>query len=245
MIAITTCNKEGWKLYGHEMARSFIDRWPDKVSLILWTEGFTPDFKSDRLIVRDLFDDTDLDEFKDSFSILSQEASKRGWHYNYRFDAVRFAHKVFALTNPETLRLADEHDLVFWVDADTLTTLPPSSPHLKALCPDEFLLSYLGRKKWNHSECGFVAYNLRRGGVEFLEEFRRSYVSGEILGMLEWHDSYVFDVLRKRFESLGHKALNLSPECPGLDAYEHSPLKDFMVHYKGNRKFKKGNGDAL
>jgi spore coat protein CotF len=50
----------------------------------------------------------------------------------------------------------------------------------------------------------------------------------------EWHDSYVFDVVRKEFNSF--KCNNLSENIDGLNVWENTILGEYMIHNKGNLK---------
>jgi hypothetical protein len=142
---------------------------------------------------------------------------------DYRYKAKTFSHKVFAITNPPDVKWW------IWLDADVITEHPVDEEWLKTVCPEDATLSYLGRKDWRHSECGWVAYNLEKARP-FLEEFRRIYTSGEIYTFPEWHDSYIFDRVRERIPGNYH---NLSEGISGMHPWDESPLGEKMRHLKG------------
>ena len=48
---------------------------------------------------------------------------------------------------------------------------------------------------------GFLIFNMgHQYTQDYLIEMRRMYTSGDIYKEIEWHDSYIWDVVRERFE---------------------------------------------
>jgi hypothetical protein len=98
-------------------------------------------------------------------------------------------------------------------------------------------LGYLGRKG-KYPECGLYAMNLKSDIIKnFLKEFQRVYDDAEngIFLMDEWHDSYVFDAVRKRHAL---RELNWTAH---LQMGEGHPLINcewgaYLDHLKGDRK---------
>lgn len=145
---------------------------------------------------------------------------------DYRHQMRRFAWKVFAMTR---LDLRSE-DWLVWLDADVEVTAEPDWRILRSMVD----VCYLGRQDWDHSECGFVGWNLCARGGQGLDELRRVYVSGDILKAEQRHDSWIFDRVREKLDLIG---LSLSPGARGLDAWEASPLANWSKHHKGMAKF--------
>ena len=57
----------------------------------------------------------------------------------------------------------------------------------------------------------------------------------------EWHDSYIFDVVRLNLEKKNCKNFNISElglkkTNDVLNVFDNSILGDHMIHFKGNRK---------
>jgi hypothetical protein len=102
------------------------------------------------------------------------------------------------------------------------------------------MVSYLGRGEKYHSECGWVAYNLDKSECrEFIRDFVNMYNTDTIFKEREWHDSYIFDVLRKQIQQRCHfHNLNPSREDKGLAGHPfiNSELGKHMDHVKGDRK---------
>lgn len=176
----------------------------------------------------------------------------------YQWDAVRFSHKCFALF--DAARRTDA-DVLLWLDADIRFFADLPRAFLEDLIPAGTLASFLARSRarrefafeWiasrrklrfvnrtrKHSECGFVAYALREPGTrEFLHAFEALYTRDELFREWETHDSYLFDVVRRRFERRGHPFHDLAE---GIGRATSHPLVNcklgrFMDHKKGDRK---------
>jgi len=229
---VTTFGRKHYGLYGRRFIESYLKHWPVSIPLWVYYEGTKPDIQSPRITYVDLDQDADRQKFMDEKFDTSSD---------YRFQAVRFSHKVFALTDPK--RIASKAaQWWIWLDADIETHAKVDEEFVEAVCPEGFAGSYLGRKDWPHSECGFVGFNTQYRADEFLAKFRNAYVTGEIFNMKEWHDSYVFDQLR---EGWWH---NISADLSGLEVFNQSILGTRMRHDKGpvaKKKMKQKRPDGM
>lgn len=228
---VTTFSPEGYALYGRKCVESLVKYWPQDIEIYIFTEGvdkqdFVPTCRPN-IHVKDLAEETDILSFLADFS----------WHprmnhpTDYRFQGVRFSHKVFAMTAD----CLPKSGIRIWLDADTETTKPIDHEYLKRCLPDKNeVCAYLGRTQWHHSETGWLAFDLKRG-LEFLAEMLRIYESGQVATLDETHDAWAFDHLRRRWWT-NSKWRNLSPNAVGLDAWNYSPLGERMIHRKGGLK---------
>lgn len=254
--AVTTCHEAGYDAYGRQMVASFDRHWPREVPLYLYAENFVPELPSDRIIHRDLLVECpELVAFKERHKDNPAAHGKRGrsrlsvkmdwrkpklrvrrveWGLGYIWDAVRFSHKTFAIFDAAEKCPAD---VLFWVDADTLMFADIPHSFLEEVTPPDCLFSYLARPKF--SECGFVGYNLRHPAIrDFLADFKALYTHDRLFKEQQYHDSFLFDVVRKRFERKGHKTYDIA-EGLGLTAghvFVNSRLGQYMDHMKGGRK---------
>jgi hypothetical protein len=167
---------------------------------------------------------------------------------DYRMDYVRFSFKIFTIYEALIFALNNENefDYLIWLDADVILKKDLPMEKIEEWLPKDAVASYLGRKDWDHSECGFMIFNLKKGGKEFIERLHKMYVTDEVLTLTQWHDSYVFDVVREEFNKANGKDvfLNLTEGVEGRDVFDKCVLSEFMEHKKGNRKFKdNGNID--
>lgn len=255
LAAVTTCSAQGYELYGRRLLTSFDRHWPDEVPLHVYAEGFEPDVPSPRIVQHDLLGSCpDLLAFRErhadnpaangrprlpvrlvaNWRKLKVRIRRVTEDDMFRWDAVRFAHKSFALFHAAA---RSDADVLFWLDADIVCFSDIPKSFLEQLVPDDCLVAYLARP--NHSECGIVGYNLRHPAMRtFLERFEKLYVNDLFFQEAEYHDAYLFDRLRRKFERYGHRSHDMA-EGAGLacrHVFVNSALGQYMDHLKGERK---------
>lgn len=222
---VTTFNKSGYDKYGKQMLESFVKYWPKDQQIIVYVENVDVDVKDDRIVVKDLLSIEDLVAFK------TRNAHREVG--NFKFDAVRFSHKVFALYDAVT----NNDNNIVWMDADTITHTAIPDDFLETNFPAKnYGVTYLGRLE-QYSECGFVVYHMENQLMnDFWETFINLYKNDTIYELDEWHDSYVFDVVRKVYEVRGMENHNLTPTYVRGHPFINCILGDYMDHLKGPRK---------
>ncbi|MGI9504505.1 MAG: hypothetical protein ACR2RE_15775, partial [Geminicoccaceae bacterium] len=178
MIVVTSMSQRGYERYG----KAFLEGYKKHCALplIVYSEDALP------------IDDFELRHLNAQKEYLQFRETSHGGP-DYRWDADRFCHKVFAITDSALRR----NKRLLWLDADVEFLEDLDEAFLTKLCPDDVMGSYLGRREMPTSECGWVYYNLEQGADKFLDRFREIYVSGEIYDHLEWHDSFIFDRVRE------------------------------------------------
>jgi hypothetical protein len=241
---ITTFNAAGYKQYGQRMIQTFLQNWPKEVTLVVYAEGCGVAEAAPNLVVRDIAIVDALTAFKTTWRDVPRangdvssdpaRAQRKDAGKGFKWDAVRFAHKVYSIfhcaKNIET-------DWLIWMDADTVCHSPITLADLDRLCPGHHDLCFLGRRH-KYTECGLYAMNLKHSTMErFLWDFQRMYDDAEngIFKLEEWHDSFVFDAVRKNHQL---KELDWSGH---LITGEGHPLINcdwgaYLDHLKGARK---------
>ena len=243
---ITTFHDQGLKQYGQRMIDTFERHWPREVDLVVYAENCRPRSSRSNVQTIDLLStSTDLQQFVERHknNPLAHGQSTPDKQIDpkkqFRWDAVRFAYKVFSIALAAS---TVKTDWLVWLDADTLTHSPVPISGLSALCPADSMISYLGRGETYHSECGWVAYNLNNPQTQqFIKDFVDMYNKDEIFKLDEWHDSYVWDVVRRRYCGTNKfYNLNTVPNTRGLAGHPfiNSALGLYMDHVKGKRKNK-------
>src|SRR5262245_23580667 len=236
---VTSFSPDGWDLYGKNFVDTFDLYWPMTVKLICAWEGQAP--RSD-LEGFDLLETyparTFIDRYKDHLIVHGTKPHPR-WEwdrkslakgYNFRFDAYKFARKVFALA--AAARYV-ENGKLFWFDADVVTHAPVTLELLDAVLPDTAALSYLPRPDYSHSECGFIGVNLECPEARsFIVAFQQIYATGDFMDLKAWHDSYVFDWLVAAVNPPVFHLKHNSKAQP----FDDSVLGTCMTHLKGRRK---------
>lgn len=206
--AVTTYATKHWDSYASRCVATFEQHWGD-IPLLRYTD--------DSLEVSSEW----LPEFKARHAHRPTE--------NYRFDAVRFAHKVAAI---ELAYRVGEGDVLIWIDADCVTHAPVDAGWLSGLLGSADF-GYLKRAK-KYSETGFMMF--RRGPAcdRLIASVVDLYRSDRLFDLAEWHDCWAIDHVRERIvinsvslsgdaENTGHPLVN-------------GPLGERLDHLKGKRK---------
>ena len=250
---VTTCHAAGYDTYGRTMVETFLAHWPAEVPLLLYHEGFEPPAVPGRIEAHDLLATCPgLVDFKRRHAGNPRANGQRPrWRRvrlgrmamtlplprrqpSYRWDAVRFAHKSYALF--DAARRTDA-DVLIWIDADTRFFADVGLAELAVLAPTESAASCLRRPDF--TETGFVAYNLRHPETrQLLAEFEAMYTDDLLFAEREYTDSWLFDVVRERAEARGAHVYDIA-EGGGWQASHvliNSRLGAFMDHMKGGRK---------
>jgi len=252
---VTTFHKKGYEDYGKRMIKTFLENWPSEIKLYVYAEDCEVTETAPNLIVKDLHQASpDLVKFKTKWKNVPKangdvsddpiRSKRRDSGKGFKWHAIRFAHKVYSI-----FACAKEcnTDYLMWMDADTVCHSPISKKAFNTLFPVDAELMYLGRKG-KYSECGLYSMKLGAENVQkFLSEFQRVYDEAEngIFLMAEWHDSFVFDEVRRKFPHMrqhnwaGHLT-DLRPR-PGYSSGEGHPLINcewgaYLDHLKGDRK---------
>jgi hypothetical protein len=149
---------------------------------------------------------------------------------NYRKQFVRFSHKVFTIYKALDYCKGQNLDYLFWIDADVKFNKAVDQKFFDAVLPkDDEIVSYIGRKDWNHSECGFMVFDVKKA-ENLINAFIKHYIDGTGLNLEEWHDSFIFDRVREIHAPL---AKNISADASGMDVWEQTILGEYSQHFKG------------
>lgn len=156
---------------------------------------------------------------------------------DYRWNAIRFSFKPFSIFHvldyvPEDL------DFLIWTDSDLRCKKEFASSDLVEFMPErDEVMSYLGRKN-SYSECGFLGFNLKNNSThEYINRMIDIYSTGEIFSLEQWHDSFVWDWVRKEFESNNYKFKDISGEGHDKEhVFMNTNLSNFFDHLKGPQR---------
>lgn len=231
---VTTMNERGWNESGRRMVESFIAHWPtDALPIIVYSEGFDlPDMPA----VEERKLPSWIDEFKAKWGKAPAYNGHRAGGYDYRFDAVKFAHKVAALTDAG---LNDCSDILIWIDADTFTHSNVTSERLTALFPEPAYIAWLDRRS-SHPECGFMMFRTAHPyHANFMESLRNLYTSGDLFKLRETHDSFAIQNAVEAKVAAGKIPPPASLSGAGVRTSHpaiNGPLGEFLDHMKGPRK---------
>jgi len=247
---VSTFHKPVLDLYGQRFVDSFSKNIDQQIKLYLYAEDCVPVTNDPRIHIMDHHATLPkLVEFKNKWKndpkangippADIKARRPRDWHKEFKWNAVRFANKVYAVFDAAQ---RCETDWLIWLDADTYVHSSALYMDLQRFTPKRAWMSYLGRgKKW--PECGFYGINLKTdAGQDFLKEFERVYEDAEngIFKMEEWHDSFVFEEVRKVIQAKHHTVPfhNISGSLVNGEGHPmiNSDLGKYFDHLKGDRK---------
>lgn len=259
ITVVTTFHSKHYRVYGKNFLDSF-DRHVDKrIKLIVYAEDCKPE-NPDSTRIEILDAETQLiklNAFKHRWKddpkangIPPDEIKRRrprDHHKKFKWDAVRFANKVYAVFDA----CNRSKDWCVWVDADSIIHSDWSYEDFADLLPSTSWITYVGRGKSSQSwpECGFYGLNLKDPVCqEFLQKFERMYEDAEngIFKLEEWHDSFVFGSILNKMKQTAPNVLDYSAEIyltntaktgGGGHPLINSKLGQWMDHMKGDRKF--------
>lgn len=230
---VTTFANVHYDLYAKKMLQSFTQFMPAEVPLCVQIDDDTLYPSVDKLLRPQ--DGIAVGWDKDHSEFVARNKGKDD-SQDYRKQPVRFCHKVFALKRAYDAAMKQKAvdattapRYLVWIDADVIINrLVMIEDIAKCLPKDGDAVAYLGRKDWPHSECGWVAYDLDKGGDKIIDLMIESYTNDHLFLLEQQDDSWVFDHI-----SCHRSRTNLSPDAIGLDAWESSPMSIWSTHYKG------------
>lgn len=255
---VTTFHPEGFSLYGERFLHSFAKHVDKRIKLIVYAENCSPDNPDPSRI--EILNQVEalpkLVAFKKKWKndpkangIPPEEIKRRrprDWDKAFKWDAIRFANKVYAVFDAAQ---RTGKDWLVWIDADTFVHSDWSYEEFIKLLPSTSWITYVGRGKGSQTwpECGFYGMNLNdRVCLEFLAEFERMYedANNGIFKLEEWHDSFVFGTILNNFKKTAPNVLDYSAEMYLREAKTgggghpliNTQLGRWIDHMKGDRK---------
>ena len=253
---VTSFNKDGYENYAEKMLNSVQEKWnPEHFRLIAYYHDFDIEEVSppvcDTISYRNL---NDIEEMLDYRERMKKHDGTEGGtiKYSWRHDAIKWCHKVYAMTDlalemmdREIDQEAPENNWMIWLDADTIADKRLDVEKVAEWLPNEVDIVHLGRKNVtksfvnDYSETSFMGFNLAyHNTCSLLADLPGAYTIGEVTAYREWHDGFIFERLLNIYKAHGMKVKNLTPHVNGLDAFTNSPLSEYFTHYKGDLKSK-------
>tara|TARA_E500000075_G_scaffold135165_1_gene154877 strand:+ start:3222 stop:4070 length:849 start_codon:yes stop_codon:yes gene_type:complete len=258
ITVVTTFHKPGLDLYGQRFLDSFAKEIDDNVKLIVYAEDCEPiNPNSEQITILNSKEVLPkLNAFKDRWKDVPKangicpfpERRPRDHHKKFKWDAIRFANKTYAVFDGVERAKQNGSDWVVWMDADIFVHSIVTYDKFKELLPDNKYITYVGRGKGSQTwpECGFYGFNLNHPvAYEFLKEFERMYEDADngMFTLDEWHDSYVFGEVLKKYKEFNAEHdysesiyVRTAKTGGGGHPFINSILGDYFDHMKGVRK---------
>jgi len=249
---VTSFNQKLYEKY----ANVFIDSYGDNnipFDLFIYSEDDNNNFKNikkNMKIIQLLNNNIPLNKFyknNENYTLKKYiKCTKNQWKY----DCIRFSYKVFSIIH--NFNHYDTYKYIIWIDADTIFKKNFDFSLIKKLIKNENMMSYLGRVPGEyHSECGFLIFNKKHEKIkDYFNEIEKLYLSKEIFNEKEWHDSYIWDLIRIKYEEK-YKITNFNiskyfynnlinknidkENFMSKNILSKIPLNKYLIHLKGEK----------
>lgn len=215
MRVVTTAPKHALDGYAQRWLESR-KNWPAGTDFRFYSEGYSVDCPGK--------DFRDLPEF-------SQWKLEHAYYVppSWPWDVVRYAHKVFAACDA----LEDYDGIGVWLDADCVTHAPIPEGLIEKQVEDVYLACY--QRTGLYTETGLWIMNCGHPKHrEFLDAWRKWYLSDEFKRLPQWHDCFTLDATVHQMQV---PVKNLSGE---FHKHPHpqamTELGKYIDHCKGPRK---------
>ena len=191
---VTSFSEEGYNTYAKEMLKSVAEKWnPKHFKLYAYYHDFDiekVDHPTSSSIV--YIHLNDVKEMLDYRKKMKKHDGTEGGAipYNWRLDAVKWCHKVYALTdcafNMMEEAMSKEPQWLIWLDADTITNKRLDKSAVDKWLPNKASLVHLGRKDVDYSETSFMGFNLQyHDACSILADLRGCYTIGETISTMK------------------------------------------------------------
>ena len=137
--AVTSFHLES-QSYGIDMLESYFRFWPNACILYACLEEID---KLDSDKVKDKINIVDFHKEIPEYNSFAEKYIHKNNHENYRYDALKFAHKIFAIK--KAISICKTQYLI-WLDADIKTVKTIDYNLLNSLVKHDHYMSYLGRE---------------------------------------------------------------------------------------------------
>ena len=234
---ITSFNQHYYDLIGQDSVNSFLEYWPEELSLTCYVEEF-------RMPEHDRIQQID-------FSQLDTDYEKYQLDPSLNQSMKKFAKKAYSVMHAMHHSTAD---WIIWVDADVITTQSLPIELLQRVLKPGHLSAYMGVRyitdksgkpgNWLVPETGFFAVSTHHEDfVAFRAEYCRRYHQRDQSGLRRFYDNDVFGA-----------ALLVVPDAQVFDLCEsfgkkyktplrHTILGDHLIHYKAKHSKAEYNQD--
>jgi hypothetical protein len=208
MRVVSCCSVAGYAQYGH--------RWDDGKSY--WHNA---EFKMEGDWISGR-----LQEFKAKYKDYVAP--------DWRYDIVKFSHKVFAAYE----HFYDYDGIGVWLDADCVTYRDIPEGYIESLLGDGYMA--LLKRRGYHTETGFWIVDCRHAQHKaFFDRWLSWFETGAFKQLDQWHDCTTLDATVRHFAKEGVKFTNLSGEHErDMHPLSKIELGKYIDHCKGARKEK-------
>ena len=163
---VTSFNETIYNTVGNHLIKSIKTNWEPSIKFTAYHHDFDPKNYSIKDV--DLKSLEDVEEYKNYFEVNKEHngTENNTIPYNWHLDSLRWAHKVYALTE-KAFELAEESKdagWLIWIDADSLASKRLVPDDILAMLPEACDIAYRGVRNYPdktfYLDTSFIAFNL-------------------------------------------------------------------------------------
>ena len=200
---VTSFNQKLYEKYAYQFINSYLEQ-KINIDLYIYSEDDKNNFKCNNnkiKVIQLLHNFPSIKKFyNNNNNYQLKKYIECPEKYKWKYDAIRFSYKIFSIIH--NFNNYPNYKYILWIDADTLFLKKFNYKLIYKLIKENNMISFLGRSKLEgHSECGFLIFNRNHKYMkEYFNEILHLYLSKNIYNEKEWHDSYIWDLIRKKYE---------------------------------------------
>ena len=199
---VTSFNEDLYNRFGTIFFKSIKENWEPTLKI----KSYYHDFPISKYSLDNTIEYSNLKDNRKYIKFLEDNTKHNGTEdgqipYNIKLDAIKWCHKMFALTDYAFTLTENNKDAgwLVWVDIDSYAN--------KRLTQEELLKMLPNNADVVHGNgIAFMAFNLsKKPPLDLLWDLRRIYMNDEVTMYREWHDGFIMQRLLKLYKSHGLK----------------------------------------
>lgn len=234
VLFVTSFGEQGYKDYGEEFLKSFVEHVPAKI-IVYYETKKAPAFKHKNIQYKSLSKVAGIMNYLQAMSVFPIMKGEIGGKRYYQYDVYKFCRKMFAQCDAAT----ETDGILCWIDADTVFTkdLPLGWINSMFKERDDGLTPFccVMKRPSFHLCASFVAWDqTHEQALPFWNAYFDILISGRFLLMPEWHDSFLLQAILEGME------LDVNNISEGYELGD-GPVNVFDTIFQGVAYHKKGN----
>lgn len=222
---VTSQHKPYYDLIGRDCIKTFLEFWPEEISIELWAENFIPDIEDPRLIVKDW--NKINPRFNNFVSLIESKTT----------DPKILGRKKFWMKGHVVLSAMEEceSDIFIWLDSDVITHKKIPLDYFKKIIPENYLAVDIpagGKGRNKEAETGFFALNMKHPlAGKVIKYYKTCHITEEILNVNRNLETAVWWNAMEKQRSNGALVNHLHASKDHLMPFMYTELAEYMRHW--------------
>ena len=216
---VTSFNEDLYNRFGTTFFKSIQENWEPTLKV----KAYYHNFPISKYSLDKTIEYSNLKDNRKYIKFLEDNTKHNGTEdgqipYNIKLDAIKWCHKMFALTDHAFTLAENNKDAgwLVWIDIDSYANKRLTQKDLLKMLPDNADVVH-------GNGISFMAFNLsKKPPLDLLWDLRRIYMNDEVTNYREWHDGFIIQRLLKLYKSHGLKIHDIDEQ-----------VSDYIIHMNG------------